>query len=690
MFSVNSTVPQVATALAQIPALLNHLRSSNFSKTLSTSSHVPQPNRKDRHARYKTHTAQTVEELIAICNDCLNANSIKIVPQHVNKTELLSVCRNNPLRRSFLGLRTSHTSTPTFFENKTGFPESVLRSPILGQIHLQHLLSPASNSFRLEQRRGFETNKKRQETANKEKESKMDTEDNWKNASKKVSPYLRIVAVFVSLYLLLRIYLATSNGFLMGDFGPKPVKTNTTFDDVQGCYEAKQELIDIVNFLKQPLRFTSVGAKLPKGVLLSGPPGVGKTLLARAVAGEANVPFFQVAGSEFDEVFVGTGAKKIRTLFKVAKSVSPCVIFIDELDSVASTRSNSGMHPYANQTINQLLAEMDGFEPNCGVIVIGATNKSQVLDSAIVRAGRFDVEINVRVPPYRERVELFSYFLKKPNITIHNDVIVEDLASNTVGFTGADVENMINQAAIHAALRNSAIICQQDLEYSREKIQMGPAMKHKIPDENTNRMTAYHEAGHTLVTLFTQNSRPLYKVTIQARGQSLGHTAFSMEKDQYSTSKEELLANMDVAMGGRVAEELVFGSDKVGTGATADFQQATAIARSMVEKCGMSEKVGTIVFSDSLKPSGAMQDLIDKEVQRLLNESYARAMDLLKKHRDDLNRLAAALLKYEVLSKEDVEAVIAGRKPKAALPSKPRTQSIVETIIFKDKPGQTN
>ncbi|XP_033724683.1 ATP-dependent zinc metalloprotease YME1L-like [Pecten maximus] len=694
MFSVNSTVPQVAAALAQIPALLNHARNSNFSKTLSTSSHIP--NRKDRPPRYHRHAsrhkAQTMEELIAICNECLEAKAIQIVPQNVNKTEL-NVCKNNPLRKSSHALCTSNISAPTFFENKTGFPESGLRSPIPGQINLHHLFSSARNSIMFEQRRGFESKKRRQEAADQEAKSKsQDAEDQTKNTAKKPMQYFdkfgRYVLAGVLIYLAIRYF--SGRGLMLVDFDVKPVKTNTCFDDVQGCYEAKQELIDIVNFLKNPLRFTSVGAKLPKGVLLSGPPGVGKTLLARAVAGEANVPFFQVTGSEFDEMFVGTGAKKVRTLFKAAKSVAPCVIFIDELDSVGSKRANSGMHPYANQTINQLLAEMDGFQTNSGIIVIGATNRSHHLDSAIIRAGRFDVEIKVRVPPLRERVELFDYFLNKPNITLHSDVNIDDLAKTCVGFTGADVENMVNQAALHTALRNSNVICQQDLEFAKEKIKLGPAMKHKIPDENTNRMTAYHEAGHTIVCLYTQNAVPLYKVTIQARGQTLGHTAFSLEKDEYSVSKAELMARMDVAMGGRVAEELVFGSDKVSTGASSDFAAATAIAQNMVTQYGMSEKVGIHVFSESDKPSAGMQDIIDKEVQRLLNESYARAVDLLKRHREDLNRLAAALLKYEILSKEDVLAVIAGKKPKAALPPKPRAPSIVETIIFNDKPGQNN
>lgn len=691
MFSVSSTVPQVATALTQIPALLNHVRNSNFSKTLSTSSHVP--NRKDRPSRYQRntakHNAQTIEELLTICSECLEANNIRIIPQNVNKTELLRVSRTNPLRQGSLGQHTSSVSAHTFFENKNGFPESALRSPIPVQINLHHLISSARNSIMFEQRRGFESKARRQIDAEEATNKGQDTRDQTKKKPMfdKVGRFLLALAL-IELVIIMGLYLG--RGITLMNFDVKPVKTTTSFDDVQGCYEAKQELIDIVSFLKNPLRFTSVGAKLPKGVLLSGPPGVGKTLLARAVAGEANVPFFQVSGSEFDEMFVGTGAKKVRTLFKTAKTVAPCVIFIDELDSVGSKRANSGIHPYANQTVNQLLAEMDGFQNNTGIIVIGATNRSQHLDSAVVRAGRFDMEIKVRVPPLRERVELFDYFLGKPNITLHSDVNVEDLARTCVGFTGADIENMVNQAALHTALRNSNVICQQDLEFAKEKLKLGPAMKHKILDEETNRMTAYHEAGHTIVCLFTQNAVPLYKVTIQARGQTLGHTAFSLEKDEYSVSKAELMARMDVAMGGRVAEELVFGSDKVSTGASSDFAAATNIAQNMVMQYGMSEKVGIHVFNQGEKPSGAMQDLIDKEVQRLLNESYARAMDLIKKHREELNRLATALLKYEILSKEDVMAVIAGRKPKAALPPKPRAPSIVETIIFNDKPGPNN
>ncbi|XP_060067928.1 ATP-dependent zinc metalloprotease YME1L1-like [Ylistrum balloti] len=684
MFSANSTVPQVVTALAQIPALLNHARNFSLTKTLSTTSHIPLPNRKDRphyNRHAAKHKAQTMEELI----ECLDAKDVQIISQTVKKAELLNVYQNNPLRSSMLGLSNSHISAPTFFENKTGFPESLLRSPFPGQMHLQHLICSSRTNIMFEQRRGFESKKRRKEAAE-EANSKETVKDEMKDASKKsVQLLTRIFLIGLLVFLIIR-YLS-GPGLMLFDFEIKPTRSNTCFDDVQGCYEAKQELIDIVNFLKNPIRFTSVGAKLPKGVLLSGPPGVGKTLLARAVAGEANVPFFQVTGSEFDEMFVGTGAKKVRTLFKTAKSVAPCVVFIDELDSVGSKRANTGMHPYANQTINQLLAEMDGFQPNSGVIVIGATNRSQHLDSAIVRAGRFDVEIKVRVPPLRERRELFEYFLNKPNITLHQDVNIDDLARTSVGFTGADIENMVNQAALHCALRNSNVICQQDLDFAKDKVTMGPAMKHKIPDENTNRVTAYHEAGHTIVSLFTPNAAPLYKVTIQARGQTLGHTAFSLDKDEYNVSKAQLMARMDVAMGGRVAEELVFGSDKVSTGASSDFQMATATAQAMVTQYGMSDKIGIHVFSENDKPSGAMQDLIDQEVQRLLNESYARAVDLLKKHRDELNRLAAALLKYEILSKEDVQAVIAGKKPKPPMPS---PQIIVDKIIFPDKPGQNN
>lgn len=364
---------------------------------------------------------------------------------------------------------------------------------------------------------------------------------------------------------------------------------DVTFDNVKGVDEAKQELQEIVEFLKSPEKFSALGGKLPKGVLLVGPPGTGKTLLARAVAGEAGVPFFHAAGPEFDEILVGQGARRVRDLFATAKQKAPCVIFIDEIDSVGAKRTNSVLHPYANQTINQLLTEMDGFRQNEGVIVLGATNRRDDLDKALIRPGRFDVEIQVPLPDFSGRKEIIKLYLDK--IKYSNDVDLDVLARGTTGFTGADLENMINQAALRAAIDGLTSVSMQYIENSRDKVLMGPEKKSRIPDEEANRITAYHEAGHALVAHYTKESHPLHKVTIIPRGPSLGHTAYIPEKEAYHITKAQMLATMDTLMGGRAAEELIFGQDKITTGASSDLKKATRMAQNMVKDWGMSDKV---------------------------------------------------------------------------------------------------
>lgn len=342
-----------------------------------------------------------------------------------------------------------------------------------------------------------------------------------------------------------------------------PEDINVTFADVKGCDEAKQELHEIVEFLKNPDKFSTLGGKLPKGVLLVGPPGTGKTLLARAVAGEAGVPFFHAAGPEFDEVLVGQGARRVRDLFKAAKERAPCVIFIDEIDSVGAKRTNSVLHPYANQTINQLLSEMDGFHQNEGVIVLGATNRRDDLDQALLRPGRFDVQVTVPIPDFSGRQEIISMYLEK---ILHKDIDIELLARGTTGFTGADLENMINQAALRAAIDGAEVVSMRHLESARDKVLMGPERKSRLPDEEANEITAYHEAGHAIVGYYTKESSPLHKVTIMPRGPSLGHTAYMPKKERYHVTKAQLLAMMDTAMGGRAAEELIFGPEKITSG----------------------------------------------------------------------------------------------------------------------------
>ncbi|XP_043262518.1 ATP-dependent zinc metalloprotease YME1L [Colletes gigas] len=486
--------------------------------------------------------------------------------------------------------------------------------------------------------------------------------------------WYKMLSILLLMFLitsLLRYGALNPGSIFRFSMGPRPEinpeTIHVTFNDVKGVEEAKQELRDVVEFLKSPEKFSALGGKLPKGVLLVGPPGTGKTLLARAVAGEAGVPFFHAAGPEFDEVLVGQGARRVRDLFRVAKERAPAVIFIDEIDSVGAKRTNSVLHPYANQTINQLLAEMDGFLQNEGVIVLGATNRRDDLDKALLRPGRFDVEIYVNVPDYAGRKEILDLYLSR---VLTQDVDVDYLARCTVGFTGADLENMINQAALRAALNGAPYVTMKHLEYARDKVVLGPEGKLKTVDDEVNRITAFHEAGHALVAYYTKDAVPIHKVTIMPRGASLGHTSFLGDKDEFHVTKAKLLASMDSMMGGRAAEELIFGPDKVTTGASNDFKQATYIAEHMVKSYGMSEKVGFRAYTDSKgqeynfgsEYGPGTNELIDNEVKRLLQESYERAKTILKIHAKEHKQLADALLKYETLDAEDIKNIVNGKK----------------------------
>ncbi|XP_047469459.1 ATP-dependent zinc metalloprotease YME1L-like [Penaeus chinensis] len=446
-----------------------------------------------------------------------------------------------------------------------------------------------------------------------------------------------------------------------------PEEIIVSFKDVRGVEEAKQELQEIVEFLRNPEKFTSLGAELPKGVLLVGPPGTGKTLLARAVAGEAGVPFFHAAGPEFDEILVGQGARRVRDLFRAAKMRTPCVIFIDEIDSVGAKRSNSVLHPYANQTINQLLSEMDGFHKNDGVIVLGATNRRDDLDKALMRPGRFDVEVQVPIPDLAGRKEIFDYYLGK--IKVGNDVDVHVLSRGTTGFTGADIKNVTNQAALRAAADQVDSVSMKHLEAARDKVLMGPEKKSRIPDEEANLVTAYHEGGHALVAHYTKDSHPLHKVTIIPRGPSLGHTAYIPAKEQYHMTRSQMLATMDSLMGGRAAEELIFGTDFITSGASSDLKQATSIATHMVKDLGMSDRVGLRTFEDNsgqLISTGdslgqSTKEAIDHEIKKLLQDSYERAKSILKAHAKEHKALAESLMKYETLDADDIKAILDGR-----------------------------
>nr|CAH8857348.1 unnamed protein product [Trichobilharzia regenti] len=507
-------------------------------------------------------------------------------------------------------------------------------------------------------------------------------------ASKKIETVATLLGKFAIIGVCVYFVIKLSNKVFGGAF-PKMLdpsvasfaeNADVNFNDVQGCDEVKKELQDIVEFLRNPEKFNRIGAKLPKGVLLVGPPGVGKTLLAKAVSGEAQVPFLYVSGSSFEEVFVGLGASRVRQLFAAAKQNSPCLIFIDEIDSVGRNRTSSPHHPYANQTINQLLAEMDGFQSTEGIIVLGATNQAEDLDKALLRPGRFDVQIFVSPPTYEGRLALLNLYLRKMKTSPNIDV--EKLAHGTVGYTGADIQNLVNQAAIAAGLHNDPVIEMHHLWEARDRLIMGPAKRRPL-DEQTNRVSAFHEAGHALVALLTAESTPLHKVTIIPRGEAGGLTSFLQEKDMSFMTRAQLLAQLDVLMGGRVGEELAFGTDKVTTGAANDFQKATALAQNMVKRFGFSSKLGPRVIPDTRdgQLSQTTRDLIDKEVDQLLNESLTRVRNLLSSHSKQHKLLAEALLHFETLTKDEVVAVLAGKmkppknSPQTSPPSPPPPSS---------------
>jgi len=441
--------------------------------------------------------------------------------------------------------------------------------------------------------------------------------------------------------------------------------SDVSFDDVKGVDEATAELKEIVMYLENPTKFTRLGGKLPRGLLLTGPPGTGKTLLAKAIAGEAGVPFFFSSGSQFEEVYVGLGAKRVRELFEAAKKKSPCIIFIDEIDAVGGSRKLKDQSAL-KMTLNELLVQMDGFEDNNGIIVIGATNFVESLDQALLRPGRFDKHITVSLPDVGGRKEILEMYAKKTKLS--PDVDLNILARGTTGFSGADLYNLMNQAALKASVDGLSSITMSVFEYAKDKILMGAERKTAVITQETAKCTAYHEAGHALVAVMTDGAMPIHKATIMPRGQSLGMVTMLPEGDQTSQSLKEMKANMDVAMGGRVAEELVFGKEETTSGASSDIANATNVARNMVTKFGFSEEIGLVRYGGSTGQEHASDETrnkIDTEVKKLTDASFKRAKDLLTKYSKQHHLLAKTLLEYETLTGDEVrELVKKGVKPK--------------------------
>ncbi|SEQ69093.1 membrane protease FtsH catalytic subunit [Solimonas aquatica] len=453
-------------------------------------------------------------------------------------------------------------------------------------------------------------------------------------------------------------------------------QVKVTFNDVAGCEEAKQEVSELVDFLKDPGKFQKLGGKIPRGVLLVGSPGTGKTLLAKAIAGEAGVPFFTISGSDFVEMFVGVGASRVRDMFEQAKKHAPCIIFIDEIDAVGRHRGAGlgGGHDEREQTLNQLLVEMDGFEGNEGVIVIAATNRPDVLDPALLRPGRFDRQVVVPLPDVRGREQVLKVHMRA--VPLADNVKAEIIARATPGFSGADLANLVNEAALFAARANKRLVDHDDFERAKDKIMMGAERRSMVMSEDEKKLTAYHEAGHAIVGLSVPEHDPVYKVTIIPRGRALGVTMFLPEEDRYSYTKMRLNSQICSLFGGRIAEEVIFGLDKVTTGASNDIERATDIARNMVTKWGMSDRLGPLAYSEdngevflgksvtqTKNVSDGTAHVIDEEIRKVIEANYGRAKQIIIDNLDKLHAMSAALIKYETIDIEQIKRIMAGQDP---------------------------
>ena len=453
-------------------------------------------------------------------------------------------------------------------------------------------------------------------------------------------------------------------------------QVKVTFNDVAGVDEAKEEVVELVDFLKDPAKFQRLGGQIPRGVLMVGPPGTGKTLLAKAIAGEAKGPFFTISGSDFVEMFVGVGASRVRDMFEQAKKHAPCIIFIDEIDAVGRQRGAGlgGGHDEREQTLNQLLVEMDGFEGNEGVIVISATNRPDVLDPALLRPGRFDRQVTVPLPDLRGREHILRVHMQK--LPCDEDVRPRDIARGTPGFSGADLANLVNEAALFAARGNRKNVTMEEFERAKDKLIMGAERKSMVMKEEEKRLTAYHEAGHAIVGRLVPDHDPVYKVSIVPRGRAMGITMFLPEEDRYSLTKQGIESQLSSLFGGRIAEQLMFGNERVTTGASNDIERATQIARNMVTKWGMSDKLGPLSYGEDENEvflgrsvtqhknmSDDTQHAIDEEIRHFIDRNYERAEKILSENMDKLHKMADALLKYETIDHHQIQAIMEGREP---------------------------
>ncbi|HET6621901.1 MAG TPA: ATP-dependent zinc metalloprotease FtsH [Dongiaceae bacterium] len=507
------------------------------------------------------------------------------------------------------------------------------------------------------------------------------------------------IILIVAFWIFMLRQMQSNGGKAMG-FGKSRARLLTerqgrvTFDDVAGIEEAKTELEEIVDFLKDPQKFQRLGGKIPKGCLLVGPPGTGKTLLARAIAGEANVPFFTISGSDFVEMFVGVGASRVRDMFEQGKKNAPCIIFIDEIDAVGRHRGAGlgGGNDEREQTLNQLLVEMDGFEANEGVILIAATNRPDVLDPALLRPGRFDRQIVVPNPDINGREQILKVHMRK--VPLAPDVDARTIARGTPGFSGADLANLVNEAALLAARAGKRVVTMYDFEQAKDKVMMGAERRSMVMTEEEKTMTAYHEGGHAIVNIYMPGNDPLHKVTIIPRGRALGVTWALPEKDRLSITKEFLEAKIAMCFGGRIAEQLIYGDNHLNSGASNDIKQATGMARAMVTEYGMSDKLGPLRYNDNEEEvflghsvaqrknvSDATTAMIDQEVRRIVEEGEAKAREILTAHLDELHALAKGLLEYETLNADEVRDLLAGKpirqggdqsgphKPRSSIPT---------------------